>query len=91
MQQPRCFKFILDGRRMIWKQCGYCSDALDKPAFLQAQIGCKLLPMPKADISQPVFAANLHRQLRFLEINRLVGQNTCQIIDRRESYRTTAT
>ena len=60
MQQPRCFKFILDGRRMIWKRSGHGSDASDKPAFLQPQIDCKLLPMPKADISQPVFAANLN-------------------------------
>ena len=71
MQQSRRFKFILDGRRMIWKRGGHCSDALDKPAFLQAQIDCKLLPMAKADISQTIFAANLHRQLCFLEINTL--------------------
>jgi hypothetical protein len=60
MQQARCFKFFLDGRRMIWKRSGHWSDALDKPASLQTQIDCKLLPMPKADISQPVFAANLN-------------------------------
>jgi hypothetical protein len=27
---------------MIWKRSGHCSNALDKPAFLQAQIDCKL-------------------------------------------------
>ena len=90
MQQPRCFKFILDGRRMIWKRTGHCSDALYEPVFLQAQIDCKLFPIPKADVSQPIFAANLHGQLCFLYINRLVRQNACQIVERRESYRTTS-
>ena len=66
MQQSRRFKFILDGRRMIWKRSGHGSDAFDKPDFLQVQIGCKLFPVSKADISQPVFAADLHGQLYFL-------------------------
>jgi hypothetical protein len=46
---------------MIWKRSGHCADALDKPAFLQAQIDSELSPMPKTDISQPVFAANLNQ------------------------------
>ena len=90
MQQPFCFKFTLDGSGLIWKRSGHCADALDKPAFLQAQIDCKLLPVPKADISQPVFAADFHGQLYFLYVNRLVRQNACQIVERRESNRPTA-
>ena len=90
MQQSRCFKFILDGRGIIWKRSGHCSDALYEPILLQAQIDGNLFPIPKADISQPIFSANLHRQLCFLYINRLVGQNACQIVERRESYRTTS-
>jgi hypothetical protein len=90
MQQSSRFKFILDGRCMIWQRSRHCSDALDKPSFLQAQIDCKLFPIPKADISEPVFAANFHGQLYFLYVNLLVRQNACQIVEGRESDSTTA-
>jgi len=75
---------------MIWKRSGHCPDALDKPAFLQAQIDCELFPIPKANISQPIFSPDFHRQFCFLYINRLVRQNARQIVERRESNRPTA-
>jgi hypothetical protein len=87
MQQARSFKLILDGRRMIWKRSGHCSDALYEPILLQAQIDCKLFPIPKADISQTIFAADLHGQFRLLKVCRLVRQNARQIVERRESNR----
>jgi hypothetical protein len=90
MQQSSRFKFILDGRRMVWKRTGHCPDSPYQPVFSQAQIDCKLFPIPQADISQPVFAANLHGQLCLLYINCLVRQNACQIVEWRESYRSTA-
>ena len=90
MQQSSRFKFILDGRRMVWKRTGHCPDSPYQPVFSQAQIDCKLFPIPQADISQPVFAADFHGQLYFLYVNRLVRQNACQIVEWRESYRSTA-
>ena len=86
MQQSSSFKFILDGRRMVWKRTGHCPDSLYQPVFSQAQIDCKFFPIPKPNISQPIFAADFHGQLYFLYVNRLVRQNACQIVEGRESY-----
>jgi hypothetical protein len=51
------------------------------------QIGCESFPMPQSDVPQPVFSTDLYGKLRFLQVDGLVRQNTCQIVERRKSYR----
>jgi hypothetical protein len=60
---------------MIWKRGGHCSDTLHEPSLVQSQIGCESFPMPQSDIPQPVFSADLHGKLCFLQVDGLVGQN----------------
>jgi len=68
---PFCFKFTLDGRGLIWKRSGHCSDALDKPVFLQRKSTANFFQFRRPYISA-VFAADFHGQLYFLYVNRLV-------------------
>src|SRR5690348_16394348 len=76
------FDLCLDGCGLIWQSLGHYPDSVDEPHLVQAQLGREFLPMPRADISEPVLPADLHCEFDPTDVNDGIREDTCQVIER---------